>query len=67
MAGPLSLRRHGVSALLALSEIRQLREGGKTLRGIAAALNHRGLRTRRGSAWRLESVARITKQTAVGR
>jgi DNA invertase Pin-like site-specific DNA recombinase len=50
-----------------LTEIRQLRECGKTLRGIAAALNHRGLRTRRGSTWRLESVARITKQTAVGR
>ena len=45
-----------------LSEIRQLRHTGQTLRGIAAALNHRGLRTRRGSAWRLEHIARIVKQ-----
>src|ERR1700730_17286301 len=45
-----------------LDEIHRLRENGHTLRGIAAALNHRGHRTRRGSAWRLEHVARITKQ-----
>jgi site-specific DNA recombinase len=45
-----------------LDEIRQLRCQGTTLRGIAAALNHRALRTRRGSAWRLEHVARIVKQ-----
>jgi DNA invertase Pin-like site-specific DNA recombinase len=45
-----------------LLEIRKLRQGGHTLRGIAAALNHRALRTRRGSAWRLEHVARILKQ-----
>src|SRR3979411_626313 len=48
----------------ALDEIRRLRQGGATLRGIAVALNHRGHRTRRGSAWRLEHVARITKQSA---
>jgi site-specific DNA recombinase len=42
----------------ALSEIRRLRGEGTTLRGIAAALNHREFRTRRGTAWRLESVAR---------
>ena len=41
-----------------LLEIRNMRQGGHTLRGIAAALNHRALRTRRGSAWRLEHVAR---------
>lgn len=46
----------------ALAEIRRLRSQGTTLRGIAAALNHREFRTRRGSAWRLESVARILKQ-----
>jgi hypothetical protein len=40
------------------------RQSGKTLRGIAAVLNHRGYRTRRGSAWRLEHVARIVKQSA---
>jgi hypothetical protein len=42
-----------------LTEIRQLRQGGHTLRGIAAALNYKALRSRRGSAWRLEHVARI--------
>ena len=45
-----------------LQEIRRLRQGGHTMRGIAAALNHRTLRTRRGSAWRLEHVARINNQ-----
>src|SRR3984957_407067 len=39
-----------------LDEIGRLRRSGHTLRGIAAALNHRALRTRRGSAWRLEHV-----------
>jgi DNA invertase Pin-like site-specific DNA recombinase len=46
----------------ALHEIRRLRGEGTSLRGIAAALNHREYRTRRGTAWRLESVARIVKQ-----
>lgn len=46
----------------ALAEIRRLRRDGTTLRGIAAALNHRAYRTRRGTAWRLESVARVLKQ-----
>jgi DNA invertase Pin-like site-specific DNA recombinase len=45
-----------------LNEIRYLRQGGHTMRRIAAALNHRALRTRRGSEWRLEHVARIIKQ-----
>ena len=45
-----------------LNEIQNLRQKGQTLRGIAAALNHRAMRTRRGSAWRLEHVARILKQ-----
>ncbi len=49
----------------ALSEIRRLRSQGATLRGIAATLNDRALRTRRGTLWRLESVARIVKQAAV--
>jgi DNA invertase Pin-like site-specific DNA recombinase len=44
-----------------LAEIRRLRQDGATLRGIAAALNHRALQTRRGTAWRLESVARALK------
>jgi hypothetical protein len=50
-----------------LEEIRQLRCQGTTLRGIAAALNRRALRTRRGSAWRLEHVARIVKQAVTVR
>src|SRR5271168_3397146 len=41
-----------------LQEIRRLRQNGHSMRGIAAALNQRALRTRRGSAWRLEHVAR---------
>jgi len=42
-----------------LAEIRRLRTQGVTLRGIARELNQRAYRTRRGTAWRLESVARI--------
>jgi chemotaxis protein histidine kinase CheA len=49
----------------ALTAIRDLRRQGHTLRGIAAILNSRGLRTRRGTEWRLESVARVTKQSTV--
>ena len=45
----------------ALAEIRRLRREGGTLRAIASALNHRALKTRRGTAWRLESVARALK------
>jgi site-specific DNA recombinase len=50
-----------------LTEIRHLRQSGHTLRGIAAALNRKALRTRRGSAWRLEHVARIIKQATAPR
>ncbi len=46
----------------ALVEIRSLRRQGHTLRGIAVALNRRGHHTRRGTEWRLESVARVVKQ-----
>src|SRR3984885_2332445 len=46
----------------ALAKIRDLRKQGQTLRGIAATLNHRAYRTRRGTPWRLESVARVLKQ-----
>ena len=45
----------------ALAEIRRLCGDGVALRGIAAALNHRGLRERASAgstAWRLESVWR---------
>jgi site-specific DNA recombinase len=51
----------------ALTEIRRLRGDGMPLRGIAAALNHRAYRTRRGTAWRLESVARVLKQNRPAR
>jgi site-specific DNA recombinase len=46
----------------ALTEIRHLRQSGHTMRGVAAAVNRQSLRTRCGSAWRLEHVARIIKQ-----
>jgi site-specific DNA recombinase len=51
----------------ALAEIRNLRRQGQTLRGIAATLNSRGHLTRRGTEWRLESVARVIKQNALPR
>jgi hypothetical protein len=49
----------------ALADIRNLRREGRTLRGIAAKLNDRGHRTRRGSEWRLESEVRIMKQASL--
>jgi DNA invertase Pin-like site-specific DNA recombinase len=51
----------------ALAEIRRLRGDGMPLRGIAAALNQQQMRTRRGTEWRLESVARILKQDHAAR
>jgi site-specific DNA recombinase len=48
-----------------LVQIRKLRKQGATLRGIAATLNERALRTRRGTPWRLESVARVVRHAAV--
>ncbi len=44
-----------------LAEIQRLRGAGMTLRGIAATLNQQALQTRRGTVWRLESVARALK------
>jgi hypothetical protein len=49
-----------------LAEIRELRQSGHSMRRIAVALNQRGFHTRRGSAWRLEHIARIHKQ-GIGR
>ena len=46
----------------ALAEIRVLRAEGQSLRQIAILLNSQGHRTRRGTDWRLESVARAIKQ-----
>ena len=51
----------------ALDQIQNLRKNGASLRRIAAALNHRAYRTRRGTPWRLESVARVLKQSAQAR
>jgi len=48
----------------ALAEIRRLRSEGAAMRKIAVALNQRAYRTRRGTPWRLESVARILKGAA---
>jgi site-specific DNA recombinase len=45
-----------------LQEIHSLRNSGHMLRGIAVALNQRAFRTRRGSGWRLEHLAKIHKQ-----
>jgi hypothetical protein len=51
----------------ALAEIRRLRRAGATLRGIAATLNQLAFQTRRGTAWRLESVARTLKSDALAK
>jgi DNA invertase Pin-like site-specific DNA recombinase len=45
----------------AIAAIHELRTRRRTLREIAAELNCRGHKTRRGSPWRLESVARIIR------
>ena len=45
-----------------LVTIRELRSKGHSLRRVAAALNRQGHRTRRGSEWRLESVARVIRR-----
>lgn len=47
-----------------LAEIHRLRSEGRSMRGIAAELNLLGYRTRRGTDWRLESVARILSPSA---
>jgi IS30 family transposase len=44
-----------------LKRIRKLREGGLSLRAIAAELNRRRLTMRQGSQWRMEYVARLLK------
>ena len=48
----------------ALAAIRTLRSQGHPLRWIAATLNSHGHRTRRGTQWRLESVARVVQREA---
>jgi site-specific DNA recombinase len=43
----------------ALAQIRSLRQQGRSLRAIAAALNGQSLRTRRGTGWRHDHIVRI--------
>ncbi len=50
-----------------LAEIRRFRREGATLRWIAAALNNSARKTRRGTAWRLESVARVLKADSLAK
>jgi len=59
--------QRSVALVCVLQEIRRLRQSGHTMRGTAAALNRQALRTRRGSEWRLEHVARIMKQSSGAR
>lgn len=40
-------------------EVRALREGGNSVRGIAEALNRAGHTTRRGKAWNAMQVKRV--------
>jgi site-specific DNA recombinase len=47
-----------------LAVIAECREAGYSLRGIAEALNRRGLRTRSGGAWRHDYVANLLRQAA---
>jgi len=49
----------------AIAAIQELRTSGHSLRHIAAVLNREGRRTRRGSHWRLESVARVVQSTSL--
>jgi len=50
---------------MVLAEIRRLRGDGMPLRKIATMLNRRAYQTRRGTAWRLESVARVIKRDSL--
>ena len=46
----------------AVTAIAELRAQGHSLRRIATTLNERGQLTRRGTAWRLESINRVVKR-----
>jgi len=61
---PVTTPEIGSASSSSATEIRHLRQSGHTMRGIAAALNRQSLRTRCGSAWRLEHLAQIIKQAA---
>ena len=45
-----------------IAAIGDMRASGTSLRRIASDLNNRGFRTRRGSPWRLESIARVAAE-----
>lgn len=47
-----------------IAAVAELRGNGMSLRRIAKDLNRRGIRTRKGSEWRLESVARVASANA---
>ena len=47
-----------------IAAVAELRSNGMSLRRIAKDLNRRGMRTRKGSEWRLESVARVASANA---
>jgi site-specific DNA recombinase len=48
-----------------MEAIQNLRSQGYSLRKVAHMLNESGLRTRRGSVWRLESVARVARRHSI--
>jgi site-specific DNA recombinase len=48
----------------ALAQIRGLRNQGRSLREIAAALNRQALRTRRGARWRHDHILRIVRSAS---
>ena len=50
-----------------LAQIRSLRQQGRSLRAIAAALNGQALRTRRGSGWRHDHVLRVIGSDSISR
>ena len=45
------------------AEIVRLRAGGRSLRGIAEALNRRGVRSARGRGWGPAQISRLIRQT----
>jgi DNA invertase Pin-like site-specific DNA recombinase len=61
VAGRLEVNPHEQEIM---GRVKELREGGYTLREIASELNRQGYTTRRGSAWRHEYVAGILKAAA---
>jgi site-specific DNA recombinase len=48
----------------ALAQIHGLRQQGRSLREIAAALNRQAMRTRRGARWRHDHILRIVRSVS---